>query len=42
MSVDFYPNSPYLVTAGYVTPEDSGIKFWLISHNNSQNISSEK
>lgn len=28
MSIDFYPNSRYLVTASMTTENDTGIRFW--------------
>jgi chromatin assembly factor 1 subunit B len=30
MSLDFYPNSDYLVTASMSTENDSGIRFWQL------------
>lgn len=30
IALDVYPNGPYLVTASFVTSEDSGIKFWQV------------
>jgi WD40 repeat protein len=30
MSIDFYPNSNYLITSSIVTDYDSGIRFWKI------------
>ena len=30
MSLDFFPNSDYLVTASLQNDEDSGIRFWRL------------
>lgn len=36
MAIDVYPNDRYLVTASFVTSEDSGIKFWEIQKHQQQ------
>ena len=42
MSLDVYPNGAYLVTASFVTNEDSGIKFWQLKNHSAKSGSKDK